>query len=482
MGVADQLTQAATTYNPVPSAPAGVFRGDGDPGTLENTDFADLRQDRVQVVTLSSFAGTDSFTLTVRLDSGGRITTVAFVRGTNATAAAIQTALRTATGDTALTVTGTTDEGPFTITHTKATFRKLFPKYTVNGTGCTGVVTYDQAAGEGDATIGALGESDRVSNTDSILKPTIGTITVTDGTDEVQTFTESNGTDGGTVDLNFKGRATGGIAYNASAAEVQDIIEDAFGQITGHTTDDAPTVAVAGVEVATLDLDDIGAADTYKLTYNSVQTAGTYGGVVAGLNTYASTDTADIQLMVDELLGGTGEAVVARVDANTYTITRTRPGAFASTFTATTVTGFTPLGSGGYTAGGKITTAASATPSYTFTFENGTLAGRPVGGDFGVYSDALTDGGVEEPGALTVTTPGVLGSASIAYTENGAGSDVLAASVNDDTGVSYGFVKDAATPVVTASLPPGPYHAILRTVEDGRVSKADTKAFTVAST
>lgn len=64
-----------------------------------------------QVITLSGFDGTDAFKLTWNGTEGG----TTFTRGTNATEAAIQTALRTATGDTGLTVTGTVDAGPFTV-------------------------------------------------------------------------------------------------------------------------------------------------------------------------------------------------------------------------------------------------------------------------------------------------------------------------------------------------------------------------------
>lgn len=87
-----------------------------------------------QVITLTGFAGTDSFKLTYNA-----VETVAFVRQTNATAAAIQTALRTATGDTGLTVTGTTDEGPFTVVFTGG-WDALAITVT-SPVGCTGAVT-----------------------------------------------------------------------------------------------------------------------------------------------------------------------------------------------------------------------------------------------------------------------------------------------------------------------------------------------------
>jgi hypothetical protein len=92
----------------------------------------------VQVVTLTGFSGTDSFTLKLT----GANETVAFVRGTNATAAAVQAALRTLTGDSTLTVTGTTDEGPFTVTWVSQTTRQpLLQQGTVSGCTLASAVT-----------------------------------------------------------------------------------------------------------------------------------------------------------------------------------------------------------------------------------------------------------------------------------------------------------------------------------------------------
>lgn len=452
-------------------------------GTFDSeSDKRDVRPNQVQVITLSSFGGVDEFTLTVNMTGEGLgiETTMAFTRGTDAAASDLQTELRTVTGDTGLTVTGTTDAGPYTITHTKATWTRQFPRYTVNGTGCTGVVTFD-ADPEGAATIGLLGESHRVSESDTILKPTIGTITISaNTTDEVDTYTYSAGTDGGTVEFHYLGRATGGLAWDGYVSEWQDGVDNAF-SAAGFAADSPTVVISSGAEEATIDLGDIGAADTFKLTYDAVEST--------DLITYAATLTTEIQAAVDELLGGADRALVAKVDSNTYTVTKLNAGAFATTFTVTTVTGFTPEGGGGYTDGGQITSAA-ADLVWQFTFSNGDLAGMTVGGDFGVYSDLMTDGGVSEPGAYANVTPAVLGSISAAYTENGGGDAVIGAAVHDTTGKSYTQVAgsglngiagvDAATPFVVTGLPAGAYHLILRTVEDGRVSKADSKAFTIS--
>lgn len=97
----------------------------------------------VQVITLAAFSGTDSFSLVV-----DDVNTVAFVRGTNATAAALQTAIRTATGDTTLTVTGTTDEGPFTVTFvSETTAQRIIRQGTVSG--CTLTVARTTLGGTG---------------------------------------------------------------------------------------------------------------------------------------------------------------------------------------------------------------------------------------------------------------------------------------------------------------------------------------------
>ena len=97
----------------------------------------------VQVITLTSYTGTDSFAI-----RDGDDETVPFVRGTNGTAAAIQTALRTLTGDASLTVAGTTDEGPFTVTWVAETTRQRVLQ-TGAVSGCTVAVTVTTAGGVG---------------------------------------------------------------------------------------------------------------------------------------------------------------------------------------------------------------------------------------------------------------------------------------------------------------------------------------------
>src|SRR5205085_4525259 len=65
----------------------------------------------VQTITLASADAGDYFDMQYQNSAVTRYTV-----GTNMTAAAMQAALRTATGDASLTVAGTTDAGPFTVT------------------------------------------------------------------------------------------------------------------------------------------------------------------------------------------------------------------------------------------------------------------------------------------------------------------------------------------------------------------------------
>lgn len=106
----------------------------------------------VQLITLTAFDGTDSFKLTYNGTE-----TIAFVRGTNATQAALQAALRTATGDTGLIVTGSADAGPFT-----ATFSTEFDAYPItvtSGSGCSGVVTESTKGSTGQRLCGPFPRS-----------------------------------------------------------------------------------------------------------------------------------------------------------------------------------------------------------------------------------------------------------------------------------------------------------------------------------
>lgn len=109
-GIADDLTNAATGLSNIsingPLPPLLGFK-------VLNDRTA---QSEVQTVTLTSADAGDTFKLT---QSG--VETIAFVIGTNATAAAIQTDVRSKWSDTLVAVTGTTDTGPFTFTFSDTT-------------------------------------------------------------------------------------------------------------------------------------------------------------------------------------------------------------------------------------------------------------------------------------------------------------------------------------------------------------------------
>lgn len=490
-----------TAVNPA----GGEVRQSTDATYKVTSGFRDARGNRVVEIDATALSGVETFTISFRVDpdpdgtygragvvsSSGIFTTSAL--NDDDSLATIQTAVRTALPGADLTVVlGTTDAAtaPFYLVFDREFYSRRYPRVSVAGSATVPVLTaggtatakalQEDGGGGGAAVlvpgeVRHLGESKWVSTSNSILKPTIGTITVTPGVDEVQTVAYFAGTNGGTISYGIQDldrgefRVTGGLAWDSTVGEVQAALADL--DPSSYPTVDLQT----GAEVATIDLGDIGAADTFKLTYNAVETAGTVA---------FDTDLADavvMQAKVDELLGGAGKATVAQVDTNTYTVTKLSPGAFVTTFTVTSPTTFTPLGSGGYVNGGKITTAASD-PIFRFTFERGKRAGRPLGlGTLVIYDGQLTATGTLKAATLVVGTAGVLGSISAAYTENGAGDSVLAAAINDATGESKGFVLDVASPVAVSGLVPGAHHLVLRTVEAGRVSKADNKAFTMTS-
>ena len=158
-----------------------------------------------RVITLHLYDGTDSFKIRVRFANPNRASltskdevanhdsytdTVAFVRGTNGTAAAIQTALITATGDAGLTVSGTTDEGPFTVTPSGA-HRDQYELQLVTLSACSGNVTSTKVVYP--SSLGLPGEAHRHGTDTGIpastgpgrqagLEVPLGQSTVTDGT------------------------------------------------------------------------------------------------------------------------------------------------------------------------------------------------------------------------------------------------------------------------------------------------------------
>jgi len=114
----------------------------GEPVYVGTTDekFDSGRTNATQVITLSSFGGTDSFKLTFMGNE-----TAAIVRGTNAAASDVQTALEgianIASGD--ILVTGNTDAGPYTVAFIEGGVWEGLAVTAITVTspsGCTGVV------------------------------------------------------------------------------------------------------------------------------------------------------------------------------------------------------------------------------------------------------------------------------------------------------------------------------------------------------
>lgn len=191
--------------------------------------------DETTVVTLTSFTGTDSFKL-VR----GGVQTAAFVRGTNATAALIQTEIRDVWDDNTLTVSGTTDEGPFTITSRDLKHQPVISMGTVSG--CTGAL--------------------------SVSTPKLIVSSAFPGTSEVQTLTLTDGPTGGTFTVTWNGQTTSALNYNDSGATVTTAMDALSNLAVG---DCVVTRAGSGTQ-----------ASPYIYTF-------TFGGDLAGENVPAIT-------------------------------------------------------------------------------------------------------------------------------------------------------------------------------------------------
>ena len=98
---------------------------------------------------------------------------------------------------------------------------------------------------------------------------------------------------------------------------------------------------IAEDEIQTLELNDIGAADTFKLTFNGHETADAI--------TYSADMTAAIQAGLESLVDFVpGDVTVTQTDTNSYPITFPATGNYGMTdvgaITITTPTGFTPTG------------------------------------------------------------------------------------------------------------------------------------------
>lgn len=235
-----------------------------------NLGFGDVRGTlRTRVITLHAIAATDSFKIRVEFGSAERINqlvegkettavdTVAFVAGTNMTQGAIQTALRTATGDAALTVLGTTDLGPFTVTqgvadkHRDGYELSLKTLVGMSGAVTSGPVTYVAGTGKASTATQTPSSPGRGAGTEAAL----GESVVTDGVGQAKGTTLAQLTIvsalGGATQVVIDGtlHASGGTAGTAGYAVFKSA-DDSPGPVV-YTEDADADVTITGLAAAT---------------------------------------------------------------------------------------------------------------------------------------------------------------------------------------------------------------------------------------
>jgi hypothetical protein len=191
-----------------------------------------------QVVTLGAFAGTDSFKIQVNYPHPevDAEETVAFVRGTNCEAVAhLEAELEALNGISDVTVTGTTDAGPFTIT--------FVTDVVMDNTGTT------------DRRYRGVGAQLALSD----LSGCSGHVTVTDpsyvSSKGLPGEVHRHGTDTGVTTASFPGRhAADTIPLGHSAGAVGQVVGTDFVQLLPPAIDSAvggnDTVAILGTEDA----------------------------------------------------------------------------------------------------------------------------------------------------------------------------------------------------------------------------------------
>ena len=228
---------------------------------LSNVDPEGVSE--VQTVTLSDFSGTDSFKLTQNATE-----TIAFVRGTNATAAAIQAEIRSVWGDAGALVTGTTDAGPFVVTFVTDIDEGAIT--VTSGVGCTGSVV------ETTAGVPAL----------SVVRSGAGT----QASPYVYTITGGAGLSGENL-AQITGTGTG---------------------LTASTLTIATTTDGTGIkELQTLTLTAGVADNTFKLTFNANQSTATVTIPPGG---YAAVTKAQIATCLATISDFTGLNILSVAD------------------------------------------------------------------------------------------------------------------------------------------------------------------------
>lgn len=472
MAVARRLTVAGGGDDGQMLAPSGTTRGAElthvGYGGLRFIDadsmFRDIRPNQVQVIDVMDVAGGDLFNLKGQLNGANLGTTANFVAGTNMTAAAIQTALRTLTSDSNLTVTGTTDVGPFTITHTKTAFTRLYPTYTApTQTGMTVLI------------------SRTPTKPDQVQTLTLAGVTAAD-LFNLKAVLE--GVDMGTT-VNFV------AGTNMTAAAIQAALRTllpADTQLTVSGTTDAGPFIITFTRSAY--------GNDYPVLTSPVQTgmtctislgAGAYP-LIEGLTSIqalgesgrvsTSTTIGKPTIGVITVTGGTDEIqTITHTSVSSGTFTVKYKGNYTSALQWNVTAANLQVALRALHPDLAAVTVASDVSPRTVTF-----TGRKRPEQILTLDTASLVGGVF---VVTQSTPGLYATISVAYTENDSGDSVLMCAVNDQTGESFGFANDAATPLVIGAttgaqgLIPGSYHVIARSVKTNRVSNADNKAFTV---
>lgn len=245
------------SYN-LDGAGAGVTVSNTRP--TSRTAYTGRGVDYVYVVTLAGVTAADSFKLHLnRTDTK----TAAFVAGTNMTAAAMQTALRTLTGDNNLTVTGTTDAGPFLIVTSQRNVLTVTDESGLTGTVAKFAQHTPTLAGDNGHALGSDGRG-----------------TSATGTGPADTIT------GETVTINAPITPAIQTSANPSAGTIAAVVNGTAIELDEHATD---VTNYAGAEIIVFEVNPDNTAEDGDYVGKADRDSATQGGGVTGLaaGTYA---------------------------------------------------------------------------------------------------------------------------------------------------------------------------------------------------
>jgi hypothetical protein len=200
------------------------------------------------------------------------------------------------------------------------------------------------------------------------------------------------------------------------------------GQVSVTSTATFTPKADAGYALGVLITTPYAVTDTYKLTYNAVE---------SGLITHESDATVAIQAALDALSTiEAGDVVITRTDANTYVATWREFLNPTLKITVTSATTFTPKADAGYTTGSIISTPYVAPDTFKISTDG---AG---GAKTAAISTSIT--GSVTATAMTSALNTVLGAASVTVASTDQNTFVV--TVNDvDLDLELLAVTDATT-------------------------------------